>query len=250
VFETDRRRKTLERLKLLRQSDRSILTLRSADQIADAALEKLRQLVPCKRGSVAVLDPDGETNRIVGVLEDDNTRVGVGTEVPLGVVDDVESFRRGQPNILNDLAAGAKHAVHQALAAAGIRTLVNVPLIAHGELMGSLNLSSDQPAAFSQEDLEIAQEVADSLAVVIQHARLLRRTQQHAEELEHRVAERTKELRESEDRVRALYNHTPVMMHSINDQGLIVDVNQFWLDKMGYQRHEVVGKPVADFAAP
>ncbi|MEI9812010.1 MAG: sigma 54-interacting transcriptional regulator [Acidobacteriota bacterium] len=140
--------------------------------------------------------------------------------------------------------------MHRALTADGVQSMVNVPLMANGELIGSLNLGADRVSAFSQEDLEIAQEVADSLAVVIQHARLLQRTERHAEELEQRVAERTRELQASEDRVRSLYNHTPVMMHSIDDQGRIVDVNQFWLDKMGYQRHEVIGQPVANFAAP
>ncbi|MEI9812011.1 MAG: hypothetical protein WDO18_04765 [Acidobacteriota bacterium] len=77
------------------------------NQIANAALVKLRQLVPCKRASVAVLEPDGEMTRIVGILVDENTRVGVGAEVPLKIVDNVESFRRGQPNVVEDLVAVA-----------------------------------------------------------------------------------------------------------------------------------------------
>src|SRR6185369_16866321 len=89
------------------------------------------------------------------------------------------------------------------------------------------------------------------------HAHLNQQVAQHAAELERRVTERTLELsetnsrlRESEDRVRALYNNTPIMMHSVDIDGCILDVNEFWLQTLGYERSEVIGRPVVNFAAP
>src|SRR5262249_21620416 len=124
-------------------------------------------------------------------------------------------------------------------------------------LLGTINLSSRQPGAFSPEHVEIAQDVADNLAVAIQHAKLNERVAAHAADLELRVSERTLELseantklRESEERVRSLYDNTPVMMHSLDEKGCLLEVNQFWLETMGYERHEVIGRPVVDFAAP
>jgi PAS domain S-box-containing protein len=40
------------------------------------------------------------------------------------------------------------------------------------------------------------------------------------------------------------------MMHSVGEDGCILDVNEFWLNTMGYERSEVIGRPVANFAAP
>ena len=54
-------------------------------------------------------------------------------------------------------------------------------------------------------------------------------------------------LREGEARFRSLYNFTPVMLHSIDVEGNIVDVNDFWLQRMGYRREEVLGRPTTDF---
>ncbi|MBI4931018.1 MAG: PAS domain S-box protein [Bacteroidetes bacterium] len=54
-------------------------------------------------------------------------------------------------------------------------------------------------------------------------------------------------VKESEKKFRALYNETPVMMHSINQQGELLSVSDFWLEKLGYRREEVLGKNFTDF---
>ncbi len=46
---------------------------------------------------------------------------------------------------------------------------------------------------------------------------------------------------------RTLYRHTPAMLHTVDDDGLIVTVTDHWLQKLGYSREEVVGRPITDF---
>ncbi len=57
-------------------------------------------------------------------------------------------------------------------------------------------------------------------------------------------------LRESEERYRTIYHHTPAMLHSINAEGCLVSVSDHWLEVLGYEREEVVGRPLADFLSP
>lgn len=54
-------------------------------------------------------------------------------------------------------------------------------------------------------------------------------------------------LKESEERYRNLYNNTPAMLHSIDQAGRIVSVSDYWLETLGYRRDEVVGRLSADF---
>ncbi len=58
-----------------------------------------------------------------------------------------------------------------------------------------------------------------------------------------------KALQESESRYRHLYEETPAMLHSVNPQGRIVSVSHHWLEKLGYQQHEVIGQPLTSFVA-
>ena len=83
------------------------------------------------------------------------------------------------------------------------------------------------------------------------------------EKLEERVKERTAELsntydalkaemgeriqaekalRLSEARLRHVYENSPAMMCSVDEDGLICNVNRKWLEVMGYEYHEVIGK--------
>ena len=54
-------------------------------------------------------------------------------------------------------------------------------------------------------------------------------------------------LRESEERFRTLYTRTPVMLHSIDVGGRIVAVSDHWLEVLGYQRDEVIGRKSVEF---
>ena len=46
---------------------------------------------------------------------------------------------------------------------------------------------------------------------------------------------------------RQLYRHTPAMLHTIDAEGSIITVTDHWLQKMGYARDEVLGRPILDF---
>ncbi|MEL7186974.1 MAG: sigma 54-interacting transcriptional regulator [Pseudomonadota bacterium] len=46
---------------------------------------------------------------------------------------------------------------------------------------------------------------------------------------------------------RTLYRSTPAMLHTVDGDGLVVTVTDHWLNKLGYSREEVVGRPITDF---
>ncbi|MEO9482262.1 MAG: PAS domain S-box protein [Ekhidna sp.] len=54
-------------------------------------------------------------------------------------------------------------------------------------------------------------------------------------------------LEKSLRKYRSIYNKAPVMMHSINEKLEIISVSDFWLEKMGFERNEVIGRSPEDF---
>jgi PAS domain S-box-containing protein len=57
-------------------------------------------------------------------------------------------------------------------------------------------------------------------------------------------------LRASESRYRRIYDDTPVMMHSIDKDRIIRNVNKKWLNTLGYTRYEVVGARIDMILTP
>jgi len=54
-------------------------------------------------------------------------------------------------------------------------------------------------------------------------------------------------LKANEAKYRRLYNETPVLLHSIDREAVLVDVNDYWLKTLGYERREAIGKKATDF---
>ena len=51
----------------------------------------------------------------------------------------------------------------------------------------------------------------------------------------------------ADNKYRDLYRSTPAMLHTVDRNGHIATVTDHWLQKMGYQREEVVGRHIVDF---
>ena len=56
-----------------------------------------------------------------------------------------------------------------------------------------------------------------------------------------------RELAAREHTYQNLYHHAPVMLHSIDPQGRLVSVSQYWLDTLGYAIDEVLGRRSTEF---
>jgi two-component system, cell cycle sensor histidine kinase and response regulator CckA len=81
--------------------------------------------------------------------------------------------------------------------------------------------------------------LARSLRYAIERARI---------EAAWRQAEET--LQASEKRFRLLYEKAPMAYHSLDRDGCLIEVNQAWLDMLGYSRDDVVGRWFGDFLPP
>lgn len=58
------------------------------------------------------------------------------------------------------------------------------------------------------------------------------------------------QLAQSEERFKALFEKAPLGYQSLDIDGNFLEVNQQWLDLLGYSRDEVIGKWFGDFVAP
>jgi PAS domain S-box-containing protein len=163
------------RLEVLHQIDQAILAAQSSEAIARVALAHTQQLVPFWWAAVTMFDFDAHEITVLATYPEGKAKVSAGTVLPLDTSEIAEKLqRRGNVHIVEDIIALPQPTLEdQALLAEGVRSCINVPLTAQGKLIGAINLGSEEPDFFGEEQIEISREVADSLAVALQNARLI-----------------------------------------------------------------------------
>lgn len=67
---------------------------------------------------------------------------------------------------------------------------------------------------------------------------------------EREIMETNARLMKERERLNKIYRTSPVMLHSIDENGTILEVSDYWCEKMGYTHEEVIGRKIFDFMSP
>lgn len=187
-----------ERLKTLLEIDQAILQARSPQAVAEAALSRMRHLVFCQRIGVTTFNFEASEGLFLAVKSAVPSNLGTNTRLPLDSFRLSDSLKAGEIQLVE--AMDTRYdltAIESILQSEGLTALRNLPLIAQGNLIGTLDLGTNRDEQLTAEDIEIAREVADQVAVAVQQALLHQQIREHAAKLEERVRERTAELNEA-----------------------------------------------------
>lgn len=103
-------------------------------------------------------------------------RLRVGEEGIVGRV-----ARTGEPRVALDVGEDAVHFANPDLP--DTRSEMALPLKVRGEVIGVLDVQSQEPEAFSEEDVAVLQTLADQLAVGLENARLFIQVQSSLDEV-------------------------------------------------------------------
>lgn len=148
----------------------------------------LRGLTGCDGIYLTLVDETGK-RLSSAALEPPYPALGAGQLLPISLSAGREILVR-RAHIANDLEAAPSPVGTPALLhPPGSRSRASLPLLIGGEVIGLLNLGSALPHAFRQAQLPILQQIADALAIAIEHSRLFR-----AERRQRELAERLRDI--------------------------------------------------------
>ncbi|HLB17483.1 MAG TPA: GAF domain-containing protein [Burkholderiales bacterium] len=181
-----------ERLRILHEIDRGVISEESPQAIAAAVIRPLRELLGVPRAIVNLFDLAAGEVEWLAAAGRRRVHLGPGVRYSMQLMGDVEALKRGEPQRI-DVNALPRSPETDALLASGVHLYMVVPMITGGELIGALSFGG-APGPFPPERVGIAQEVATQLAIAIAQARLHDRVKRQAAELELRVCERTAQL--------------------------------------------------------
>ena len=150
------------------------------EPLLDELLVRVRDMLAVDTAAILLLDPDSE-QLVARAAKGIEEEVEQGVRIPIG---------RGFAGRIADarvaiFIADVDHAdiLNPILREKGIRSLLGVPLIVEGELIGVLHVGSLRPRIFDQRDLAVLELAAARAAPAIERAKLQTRLQR-----EHRIA--------------------------------------------------------------
>ncbi len=234
--ETKRR---AQQLAVLHELDRAITTSLRMTDIYHAFTQHAIRLLPYDRTSITLLD-QGEI-RITYIIGDNTSLPQQGTALSRIHSLPGQVIAKGQP-LIQHLAREKETEETNKLWGKEIESSMSIPLRVKGQVIGTWNLGSKQRGVYSPDDLDIAQSMADQLAIAIENARLFSTAQQELSERK-RVEEA---LRQSEEKYRTLIERMSEGLLQVDNQDVIQFVNDRFCEMVGYSRQELLNSIAAD----
>jgi NtrC-family two-component system sensor histidine kinase KinB len=184
-----------QELATLNEIGRAVASTLDLEGLLTHTMEGVNQILNVEAGSVLLVDEEtGDLVFRVSLQHDEwqaisNLRVPAGTGIVGAVVE------KGKPIIVPDTAQDPRFYPNVDDEMEFVtRSILCVPLIARGQTIGAIEVLNKIGGQFTNEDLELLSSVAASVGVAIENAALYKAEQTHAEVLEARVAERTRDL--------------------------------------------------------
>lgn len=195
----------------------------------------LPSLVPCRLSGVALFDDEEETWSLVLQIAGEELAATATEEL----LSDLErpfkaAFRTA--SILITTAESEDYRTPLAIQEAGVQLLALAPMKTLHHRLGVLLVGREFLEPLTQKEEFVLLRLAESSALGAENLRLRRTLEEQSQRLEHLLG-----------RYQNLYNHTPVMMHSIDRDGKVISVNEYWLRTLGYEESEVLGRTSTDF---
>jgi len=183
----DQLKRERDRLSALLEINNAVVACLAAKPLYQAISASLRRTFDLDYASLLIYEAEISALR----LETSDFPGGVGAirENAVVPVDDTVAgyvFRTRQGRVFSlQEATAISHSTGDIMAREGLRSLCCMPLLSHGNALGTLNLGSRREAFFTDGDLQFFAQAADQVAIALENALSYRRI----EELNARLAE-------------------------------------------------------------
>lgn len=273
-------------VRLLREAERRAHQIEAINDIAltiNASLDLAetfravttgtRRLIPFNRACIALLNDTGDAFEVVDSTAELSTKqwelfaapIGENKETPQQIPRDTSAIGWAVTQEQTWICRDLKHEAHRPEAGVlwetDARWCVALPLSLRGEVIGVFSLSGKRRVNLDDDTLEALQLITEQVATATSNAQLYAETRALALDLERRVEERTRELREAQEqmihseKLAVAGQLAAAMAHEINNPlqsmrlylGLIAEqldddsANQEYLDVVQEQVDRIAG---------
>ncbi|MBW2684209.1 MAG: SpoIIE family protein phosphatase [Deltaproteobacteria bacterium] len=160
------------------------------DEILNSICQEMVSVFNARNTGIALLNDSQTGLQVVAFhTEDPDESDATGLEFSLAGNDaSLFVIKTGQPIVVPDAQLNPiTLSLHEVMVRRGTSCLLVVPLLARGEVIGTIGIPSESQAVFSTEEVRLAQTIAGQVAGVIDNARLYRTVEKARDVAEHEL---------------------------------------------------------------
>jgi GAF domain-containing protein/nitrogen-specific signal transduction histidine kinase len=194
LFQAEREQRALA--EALASAAAAVNSTLAPEEVLDRILDQVRRIANGDTFSIMLLSSDGTARMArwrgherMGLTENQVIR----TAIPITEYPEMERLvQTGDPLTIADTTTSHVRILPESWD--WLRSYVSIPIRVADRTVGILNVGSTQPSQFAPADVRRLQALASHAATAIENARLHRQLEEYADQLEHRVQERTAQL--------------------------------------------------------
>ncbi len=164
-----------EYLRVFEEITKAVSSTLNLTEVLDLIVRKLPEVMNLKAATIRLLDPTEEKLELVaayGLTEKYLSRGPVDTE------ENVREALQARPVAIYDVSTDPRIIYQKEAKEEGIRSMLTLPVIARGKIIGVLRLLTDVPRHFTEEDIDFSASLAEVCGTAIENARMYERLSQ------------------------------------------------------------------------
>jgi GAF domain-containing protein len=159
-----------ERLSLITSLSRVMCSSLDIRNIYSFFIEGIKKLISFDQATITFIA--GSKAHFFAVYSAVQTELAAGSTMSVSHTGMIWVIENKSMLIENDLEKSRQFAIDEIYLKNGMRSAISLPLLSHGEIYGTFNLTSRKPYAFGKREQEVLEEFTVQIAVAIENSRL------------------------------------------------------------------------------
>ncbi|MBI5739385.1 MAG: GAF domain-containing protein [Nitrospirae bacterium] len=172
--------KEKEYLKVFQEITKAVSSTLHVKEVLDLIVKKIPEVMGLKAATIRLLDHTGKKLRLVaayGLSEKYLNRGPVDTE------ENVIEALNEKPVAIYDVTTDPKIKYQKEAAEEGIKSILTLPVIARGKVLGILRLLTGKPREFLQQEIDFSASLAEQCGIAIENATMYEKTRKDYDDM-------------------------------------------------------------------
>lgn len=164
--------KEKEYLRVYQEVTRVISSSLNPQEVLTMIVRTLPEVMDLKAATIRLLDETGTRLDLVAAYGLSNKYLSRG---PVDMEENIKEALQEKPVAIYDVTTDPRVFYRREAEEEGIRSMLTLPIIARGKVIGILRLLTDKPRHFSQQDIDFSAALAEQCGIAIDNAHMYER---------------------------------------------------------------------------